>query len=89
MSLSHTASVATLKALQALTSINNQTAHEIQEWWRNVIFKLSQESRAVVLSELAIILAPNIFDIVTFSKCFKVNKFKQPNEFNSILFEFL
>ena len=89
MSSSHIASLSTLKALQALTSINNQTAHDIQEWWSNVIFKLPQESRPVVLSELAIILASNIYDIVTFAKCFKVNKFKQPNEFNSILFEFL
>jgi hypothetical protein len=89
MSPSHIASLTTLKALRALTSINNHTAHDIQEWWSNVIFKLPQESRPVVLSELAIILAPNIFDIVTFAKCFKVNKFKQPNEFDSILFEFL
>lgn len=89
MSSSHIPSQLTLKALQALTSINNHNAHNLMEWWGNVIFKLPQEVRPIVLSELVIILAKNIFDIFAFAKCFKVNKFKQLDEFKSILFEFL
>jgi len=77
-----------LRAMGALVAVNPKHIYPL-EWWRKEIYLLAPETRHSVQKELAIIFAHNMYGISKFAQSLKVNKTKYPQEFNSILFDFL